>query len=822
MKKTAICLLLILCLYGFAQPQAKFGKLLERSYPLMNAIDKQVVILYFTDKSAFNKSNPREILSDRSIKRRTKIRHNTSVIDDEDLPLNQSYVQRVTGLVSGVRHQLKWFNAVSAFATKSQIDELRNLPFVKEIDLVGRWKVDRPKEDIKVEKKGDFPPQPAGVASLNYGTSYAQLQQINVPAVHDLGYYGQGIIIGVFDNGVRLPSHQAFDSMTIIATHDFVDHKTSVVPLDTNYGFGSHGVNTLSLIGANDPGNMIGPAFKSHYILARTENDSSETPIEEDNWAKAAEWADSIGVDVTSTSLGYLTFDPPYPSLTWQDMDGVTALITRAGDRADSLGIVVLNAAGNSGHNALHNTLIAPADGINIITVGAVDISGNGASFSSNGPTVDGRIKPDICALGVSDKVADGVYPNQYDHGSGTSYATPLSAGVAALVLCANPGLTPAQVRDAMRNTASMHTSPDNYRGWGIINALAALHYFDTTLAGRVFNDVNGNGAMDVGEAFISGIKVRLTGAKIDSMTTDANGRFWFDSLTFGTYTVSIDSPGAISTTPIGGTFTSVIDSMHRRIDTLTFGEFVTGTIKGQVFNDINWDGQFDSGDSVLANWPVKISGPLTLTTYTDTSGNYSFTGLGPGAYTVHDSLPAGWISTAPPTGITYSVTMRSNLDTTGPAFGNLRSQTNEYDMKKGWNLISLSQAVSDRSKNAIYSNTISRAFIYQAGYQQVDTVTYGAGFWLKFDSTIIQHIDGGVLSFDTVIVNKGWNMIGCISSPVPISSIIQQPDSIVISQYYGYDGTYQSDSTLAPGAGYWVKTKSAGVLILRTTGMKR
>ena len=248
---------------------------------------------------------------------------------------------------------------------------------------------------------------------------------------------------------------------------------------------------TLSTIGGYAPGYLIGPAFNSSYILAKTENTDSETPIEEDNWIAALEWADSIGVDVTSTSLSYLDYDPPYPSYTWMDMDGNTTVITNGADYAAYIGIVVVNSAGNAGYNSSHNTLGAPADGDSVITVGAVNSSGSRSSFSSVGPTVDGRYKPDIMALGSGDVVASPYNDHNYTTASGTSFSCPLSAGVAALILCANPSLTPKQVREAMKNTASQSTNPDNLYGWGILDALQAVNYFPPTTTFQLSVNVN-------------------------------------------------------------------------------------------------------------------------------------------------------------------------------------------------------------------------------------------------------------------------------------------------------------------------------------------
>jgi subtilisin family serine protease len=257
----------------------------------------------------------------------------------------------------------------------------------------------------------------------------------------------------------------------------------SVVPNDPSPGTGAHGVNTLSTIAGYRDGQLIGPAWGATIILARTENDSSETPVEEDNWAAAIEWADSIGVDVTTTSLGYNTYDPPYTSWTWQDMNGNTTVITRAADWAVSRGIVVCNSAGNSGYNPSQNTLGAPADGDSVIAVGAVGPTGTISSFSSCGPTtsIPPRIKPDVCAQGSSVRVASSTNPTGYGSSQGTSFSCPLTAGVAALIVKARPNATPVQIANAMRSTASRASTPDNQYGWGIVNALAAINALPLT-----------------------------------------------------------------------------------------------------------------------------------------------------------------------------------------------------------------------------------------------------------------------------------------------------------------------------------------------------
>ena len=258
-----------------------------------------------------------------------------------------------------------------------------------------------------------------------------------------------------------------------------MDHKESVKPSNPSGGFGAHGILTLSQIAGYKPGQLIGPAFEATYILARTENDSSETPIEEDNWVAAIEWAESLGVDVTSTSLGYLNYEPPHSSWSWEDMDGNTTVITRAADLAVSKGVIVVNSAGNNGFNATRNTLNAPADGDSVIAVGAVNSDGSRSDFSSVGPTVDGRLKPDVMAQGRSVRAASPSDTTAYGFTQGTSHSCPLVAGVVALILHANPDAMPMQVVNALRMTATQAHSPDNLNGWGIVDALASINYLE-------------------------------------------------------------------------------------------------------------------------------------------------------------------------------------------------------------------------------------------------------------------------------------------------------------------------------------------------------
>jgi serine protease AprX len=465
-----------------ASPAVKYG---ERLAAVLGSEVKPVahnVWVTFTDKGHGELQkvlDPGSLVSERSLTRRMNVLSPDALVDRTDVPVFTDYVTGVEATGAMVRQRSKWFNAISVSATSGQMEAIAALPFVKELELLGAYGRRVTEEPVApVSPSPETLQRTDGIHALDYGPSAGQVQLISVPAVHDLGNHAEGVIVGVFDNGFRLPGHEVFSSMNIIATRDFVDHKTSVVPNNPSSGFGGHGVSTLSVIGGYKPGQLIGPAFGASFILARTENDSSETPIEEDNWVAAIEWADSLGVQVTSTSLGYIDFSAPYTSWTWENMDGRTTVISRAAAMAVRKGILVVNSAGNEGYNAAHNTLGAPADADSVVAVAAVTPAGTRASFSSVGPSTSTppHTKPDVAAQGSSVYIASPTSITGYDPGGqGTSYACPLAAGVAALLVKAAPQASPMAIVNAMKSTASNASSPNNLIGWGILNAKAAL-----------------------------------------------------------------------------------------------------------------------------------------------------------------------------------------------------------------------------------------------------------------------------------------------------------------------------------------------------------
>jgi len=433
------------------------------------------VWVYFRDKGPAPLSRVGEVrLSTRARARRAR-RGSGGAVTTDDVPVLPAYRDAVALRVSRVRQEVRWLNAVSVEATAAQVDAVLGLPFVAKVDVVRGYRR-RPQDETPFGRAEAAATTRTGGAraGFDYGPSAGQLEQIGVPALHALGLHGEGVMIALLDAGFDTLSHEVFAAMSIVDRRDFVNGDDDVAN-GNDRGEGSHGTMTLSTIGGWAPGHLIGPAFNATYILAKTEDTDSETPVEEDNWAAAAEWAEADGADVISSSLGYLVFDPGFASYTFADMDGQTAISTRAAERAAERGVVVVNSAGNEGFDPAHNTLGAPADGPLVLAVGAVTSTGQRIGFSSVGPSADGRIKPDVAAQGVSVVVAAPGTPSGYTRASGTSFSCPLTAGVAALLVQARPSASVGQIGDALRSTASQSGAPDNLLGFGIINAGRAL-----------------------------------------------------------------------------------------------------------------------------------------------------------------------------------------------------------------------------------------------------------------------------------------------------------------------------------------------------------
>jgi len=476
MKKRLLLLSLIFSafafnlLFAFPFPE-NMGGLTKGIYQLYSELESEDTLplwIFFRDRGISeteiqdNLIDLKTKLSERTLKRRAK--GGNPELDLKDLPVNLDYVTEIE--ITGAIHRTttRYLNGISVDATLTQAQVIASLPFVKSIVPVARMHRTEP-DKTNIKNENPVIDQPT---DLNYGPSYIQLAQINVPALHERGITGAGVLVCLLDTGCNT-DHFAFYYMDIQATWDFINDDPIIYnePGDP-FGQHNHGTYTLSTCGGEVDNELYGPAFESSYIVGKTEMTDQEIPIEEDYYVEGVEWADSIGAEVISTSLGYLDW------YTFEDLDGNTCVTTIAVDIAVANGIVFCTAAGNE-RNSSWGHIIAPADADSVIAVGAVNDQGELASFSSPGPTYDGRIKPEVCAMGVDVHCAS---PNNiygFTEVNGTSLSTPLLGGVSALVIQAHPNWSPMKVRESLMETADNSLAPNNDFGWGIVNALAAV-----------------------------------------------------------------------------------------------------------------------------------------------------------------------------------------------------------------------------------------------------------------------------------------------------------------------------------------------------------
>jgi hypothetical protein len=436
-------------------------------------VDKGVSPEETMDKGSNIYNSALSILSEKCLERRIKNMGEENFITYEDLPIDSYYLSKIEKLGIKIENKLRWFNAVSAYLSDEEKIKAVGLPFVNKIEPVRKFVFKSPEFELPqqlIKQQGHFP-------DFDYGLSFAQLQLSDIPAVHSKGITGEGVLLGLLDTGFNWKNHESLKDATVVSEYDFVfkDNSTANDSQD-NPNQHNHGTLVFSIVGGFKDSTLIGSAFGSDFILAKTEDIRSEKHVEEDNYAAALEWMESYGVDITSSSLGYSNFDSPEFSYTYADMDGNTTIVTKATELAFRRGVVTITSAGNEGHSSWRY-IIAPADGKNIISVGAVGINNQVADFSSRGPTFDGRIKPDIVTQGVSVYGAAAGNFSGYTTASGTSVAAPIASGIAALLLSANHYLRNTQVRSIFFEAADNNSSPNNDRGYGLISAVKAIEF---------------------------------------------------------------------------------------------------------------------------------------------------------------------------------------------------------------------------------------------------------------------------------------------------------------------------------------------------------
>ncbi len=469
------------------------------------------VWVYFVDKVDSDKHD----ISKKAMDRREK----SNVASNHlwlDLNVSPTYKNQITNLGIEIKNESRWLNAVSIICQKTDLKKIAELSCVKKIEPVIGYK----KETFQNKLENS-----SNTRDLDYGNAQAQVEQINVHELHNAGYTGEGVRILVMDTGFDL-THNSMIDINVIEQWDVInnDNQTANETDDeANNGQDNHGTAVLSTIAANTPGELIGVAFDAEFLLAKTEDVSQEIQQEEDNYVAGLEWGEANGADVVTTSLGYLDW------YDYEDMDGNTAVTTNAVDIAVGLGMVCVTAAGNSGNDSWYY-IIAPADADSVIAVGAVRENGVIASFSSHGPTFDGRIKPEVCARGSYTWCVSPNSTTTYTQLSGTSLACPLVGGAVALVRQAKPEWSAMEVREAVMMTASQSSEPDNSYGYGIMNAALAIEYDHTASIGNDNSIPNSFYIINTyPNPFNPSLTIDISGVPGSSITVDVftvNGKF--------------------------------------------------------------------------------------------------------------------------------------------------------------------------------------------------------------------------------------------------------------------------------------------------------
>jgi len=453
------CFLLFLCVFYF---QYSWGQ-------------SQDAWVYLKDKP--NKisflENPLRMLSPRAIARRKR----TEVaLDIQDVPMDAEYLKEIIrqdGIV--VLAKSKWLNAVHVQGTFENISSLLALDFV-ESTVFANKELNKKTPITKKEIVPVFKDKLAVALGNDYGNAAAQLEQLKGDVLHQNGFKGEGMLIAVMDAGFpgvdQLSAFKhLFDNGKLLGGYNFVDRNQDI------YNRNSHGQMVLSTMAAILPNEFIGTAPEASYYLFITEDAENETPLEESLWVEAAEKADSLGVDIINTSLGYTIFDNAAYNHTYADLDGKTAFMSRGATVAFSRGMLLVNSAGNSGNNPW-KYIGVPADSEKVLSIGAVDVSGTIAGFSSYGPTPDNRIKPTVCAQGANAYLIN--TSGTVSTANGTSFSSPIIAGVIACLWQAFPTMTNEQLTMAIKKSAHLYDNPTAQEGYGIPNFENASAYLES------------------------------------------------------------------------------------------------------------------------------------------------------------------------------------------------------------------------------------------------------------------------------------------------------------------------------------------------------
>jgi len=506
--------------------------------------------VYFKDKPGSQAyfDNPLTMLSQRALDRRTK---QGIVLDSKDIPIYQPYIDQImasTGIT--VKAKSKWFNCVHVRGLEADITALKLLSCVASVDFANNFINATKKNTPKKVKSKDLDKNQKTSVNFNYGNSANQIQMLNGHLLHQSDYTGSGKIIAVMDGGFPgVNTAPVFarlrDNNQILGGYNYVSRNANF------YSGASHGTSVLSLMGGFVDNALVGTAPDASYYLFITEDGANEEPLELSNWVEAAEEADRLGVDIINTSLGYTEFDNPNYDFTYNDMNGSTTFISKGLDIAFSRGMICVVSAGNEGGSAWHY-ISAPADAVNALAIGAVKADETYATFSSQGPTFDGRVKPDVTAQGQFPYVSD-ASGNITNFGSGTSYSGPIIAGMVACLWQALPSKTNQQIKQLITQSADRYTAPTVQYGYGIPDFSLALAN-GLSVAAFSKNDfvVYPNPTIDsisvtLAEGFDKGniILYTVLGQKVlEQNITKKSSNISMKSLNKGTYVYKIESNG--------------------------------------------------------------------------------------------------------------------------------------------------------------------------------------------------------------------------------------------------------------------------------------
>ena len=431
-------------------------------------------LVLFKDKknSPFSITAPDKFLSASAINRRLK---NKIEIREQDLPVNPTYIEELKAAGAQIIYPLKWVNGVLIKEKPKNIAKIKALKSV--LGLYKNMPLDS-SSDLRLETQAKNLSNESTV--LDYGNSLAQISQLGVDKMHAKGFTGKDVKITLLDDGFSQADQVGY-LQNVYTEKRLLGTLVTDPGLRSVYVGGAHGTNVWSTIAAQSPGKLIGTAFQAQFALAQTEEGNHELLVEEANWMRGAEWADSLGTDIITSSLGYSEFDNSQYNHSYADMNGKTTLVTQAAAFAASKGIVCIISAGNQGNDAW-KYITAPADADSILSVGAVDRNGLRASFSSIGPSADLRIKPDVAAMGLA--TIAGLPSGSFGSINGTSFSAPLIAGLVAGIIQANPQKTAQEIIQVVRKSGTQASKPDQLLGYGIPN-------FDR--ANQIVNPILGN-----------------------------------------------------------------------------------------------------------------------------------------------------------------------------------------------------------------------------------------------------------------------------------------------------------------------------------------